>query len=190
MTATNNWLLMSESRGNSNWCTHYREKPDQHATHFSRLVRVWSKTIHISCGPHIATFCEMPIDLDWSHCSREKGHPTQYTARRLTDPQVCIQSLSRASQWSRGISQAPVGDPLLGLPDPYHRHVIGTFNTCSRGPTQWFLTDTGGGYNFEGVGLPLTTPRPSQPAVFAFHLRVPLGLQFNQVLTTKPKCWV
>jgi hypothetical protein len=30
-----------------------------------------------------------------------------------------------------GISQAPVGDQLLGLPSPYHRHAIGTFNTCS-----------------------------------------------------------
>jgi hypothetical protein len=31
-----------------------------------------------------------------------------------------------------------------------------------------------------------TTPQPSQLMVFTFHLRVPPGLQFNQVLPTKP----
>jgi hypothetical protein len=30
-----------------------------------------------------------------------------------------------------GVSQAPYDDQLLGLPGPYHRHAIGTFNTCS-----------------------------------------------------------
>jgi hypothetical protein len=54
---------------------------------------------------------------------------------------------------------------LLG---PYHQHVIGTFNTCSRGPTHRSLTDIGGGYNLGGAGLPHTTPRPSQPAVSTF----------------------
>jgi hypothetical protein len=86
-----------------------------------------------------------------------------------------------------GISQAPVGDQLLGLPGPYHRHAIGMFNTCSRGPTHRSLTDTGGGYNLGGADLPHTTPRPSQPAISTFHLRAPLGLQFNQVPSTKPK---
>jgi hypothetical protein len=42
-----------------------------------------------------------------------------------------------------------------------HQHAIGTFNTCSRGPTHWSLTDTGGDYNLGGAGLPHTTPRPS-----------------------------
>jgi hypothetical protein len=55
MAATNNRLLISESRSDSNRCTPCRGKPDQHATRFSRSVRVWSMTIHISHGPHIAT---------------------------------------------------------------------------------------------------------------------------------------
>jgi hypothetical protein len=57
---------------------------------------------------------------------------------------------------------------LLG---PYHQHLISTFNTCSQGPTHWFLTDTGGGYNLKGAGLPHHTLQPSQPAVSTFHLR-------------------
>jgi hypothetical protein len=56
---------------------------------------------------------------------------------------------------SSGKSQAPIDNQLLGLPGPYHRHVIGTFNTCSRGPTEGSLIDTGGGggYNLGGAGV-------------------------------------
>jgi hypothetical protein len=67
-----------------------------------------------------------------------------------------------------GVSQAPDGDQLLGLPGPYHRHEIGTFNTCSRGPTERSLIDTGRGYNLGGAVLPHTTPWPSRPAVSPF----------------------
>jgi hypothetical protein len=84
-------------------------------------------------------------------------------------------------------SQASVDNQLLGLPGPYHWHAIGTFNTYSQGPTHWSLTDSGGGYNLKGAVFSHTTLRPSQSAVFTFHQRVPLGLQFNQVLSIKPK---
>jgi hypothetical protein len=59
---------------------------------------------YASCGrsPYVATFRGTPTDLDRSHCSWEKGLPTQSTACRLTDPWVRTQLLSRASQWSRG----------------------------------------------------------------------------------------
>jgi hypothetical protein len=67
-----------------------------------------------------------------------------------------------------GVRQAPDGDQLLGLPGPYHRHTISTFNTCSRGPTHRFLTDTGGGYNLGDAGFPHTTLWPSQPGVSPF----------------------
>jgi hypothetical protein len=70
-----------------------------------------------------------------------------------------------------GVSQAPVGDQLLGIPDSYHRHAISTFNSCSRGPTHWSLTDTSGGYNRGGADFPHTTSRPSQPIVSPFPLR-------------------
>jgi hypothetical protein len=78
----------------------YWGKPDQHTTRFPRSVCVWPRTIHISCGPHIATLCETSTDLDGSHCSWEKGLPTQSTARQLTDPRVRTQFLSWANQWS------------------------------------------------------------------------------------------
>jgi hypothetical protein len=75
----------------------------------------------------------------------------------------------------------------IGLLDSYHQHVISTFNICSWGPTHRSLTDTGRGYNLRGTGLPHHTPRPFQSVVSTFHLRASSGLQFNQVLSTKPK---
>jgi hypothetical protein len=70
-------------------------------------------------------------------------------------------SLSRQPLKQWGQSQSSVDGRLLGLPDPYHRHAIGTLNTCSRGSTHRSLTDTSEGDN---------------------HLRAPPGLQFNQTL--------
>jgi hypothetical protein len=62
-----------------------------------------------------------------------------------------------------GLSQAPVDDRLLGLPGPYHRHEIGTFNTCSRVPTPRSLTDTSGGYHIENLRI-ATSLSPSFPS--------------------------
>jgi hypothetical protein len=62
------------------------------------------------------------------------------------------------------LSQAPVDGPLLGLPGPYHRHVIVTFNICSRVPTPRSLTDTGRGYRIENlrIAIALLPPFPSE----------------------------
>jgi hypothetical protein len=103
-----------------------------------------------------------------SHYSQEKWLPTQSTAHRLTDPWVHTQFLSQANQWSSGESQTSINSRLLGLLGPYHRHAIGTFNTCSRGPTHRSLTDTDGGYNLGGAAFHVPTPRPSQPVVSPF----------------------
>jgi hypothetical protein len=86
-----------------------------------------------------------------------------------------------------GISQASDGDQLLDLPGPYHRHTIDTFNTCSWGPTERSLTDTGGDYNLGGAGLPHTHSPIFLISCLYFPLVAPPGLQFNQVLTTKPR---
>jgi hypothetical protein len=82
---------------------------------------------------------------------------------------------------------ASVDNQLLGLPGSYHWHAIGTFNTYSQGPTYQSLTDTGDGYNLEGVELSHTTSRPSQPMISTFHLRALPDLQFNHKPSIKPK---
>jgi hypothetical protein len=86
-----------------------------------------------------------------------------------------------------GKSQASVDNRLLGLLGPYHRHAIGTFNTCSRGSTDRFLTDTGGGYNLGGADLSRTHSPTFPNSYLHFPLRAPPGLHFNQVSVIKPK---
>jgi hypothetical protein len=180
--ATNKRLLISESRGDLNRCTPCRGKPDQHDTY----------AFHTSpCTPGVRFLRAVPVrgNLPWatdrvrrSHCSREKGLPTQFPAHRLTDPRVHTQFLSRANQWSSGENQTSINSRLLGLPGPYHQYAIGTFNTCLWGPTERSLTDTGGGYNLEGAGLPHTHSPTFPTNCLSFPLVAPPGLHFNQTL--------
>jgi hypothetical protein len=74
------------------------------------------------------------------------------------------------------LNQASVGDRLLGLPGPYHRHAIGTFNTFSQVPTPRSLIDADGGYHIENIRIATTlsalfpsegsTDPPNVPARF------------------------
>jgi hypothetical protein len=66
----------------------------------------------------------------------------------------------------------------IGLLGSYHQHVISTFNTYSRGPTHWSITNIDGRYNLGDVGLPHHTPRSSQPTVLPFS---PKGHAWSQV---------
>jgi hypothetical protein len=86
----------------------------------------------------------------------------------------------------RGFSQ--VVTQLHRLTGPIYQHAIGTFNTCSWGPTHWSLTDTGRCYNLGGAGFSHHTPWPSQSTVSTFYLRVLSGLRLPiQSLPTELK---
>jgi hypothetical protein len=80
-------------------------------------------------------------------------------------------------QWRQ--SQASINDRLLGLVGPYHHHATGTFNTCSWGSTHRSLTDTGGGYNLRGAGLPHTHSPTFPTSHLHFSLVAPTSLHFN-----------
>jgi hypothetical protein len=178
-TATNKRLLISESRGDTNRCTLCRGKSDQRASHFSRSVRVWPSTIRISYCPCIVTFHEVINSDGQSHYSWEKGLPTQSTTQWLTDPWVCTQFLFQTSHWRSRCKATLYWRQATRLTGFIYQHVIGMINTCSRGPTHRYLTDTGGDYNLGGAGFPHTTPRPSQPMVSTFHLRVLPSLELS-----------
>jgi hypothetical protein len=65
-----------------------------------------------------------------------------------------------------------------------HQHTIGTFNTCSRGPTHRSLTDTSRRYNLGGADLPHTTPRSFQPIILHFSPKGPARSQvINEIIT-------
>jgi hypothetical protein len=71
--ATNKRLLISESRGDSNRCTPYRGKPDQHATY---AFHTSPRTLGVRfCGrsPYVATFCESSTELDRVTAPAKKG---------------------------------------------------------------------------------------------------------------------
>jgi hypothetical protein len=179
MTTTNKRLLISESPDDSNRCTPYRRIPDQHDTYASHASPHTPGVRFLRAVPVRDNLSRDANSVGQSHCSREKGLPTQSTTHQLTDPWVRTQYLSRANQWSSGESQTSINNRLLGLPGPYHRHAISMFNTCSRGPTHRSFTDTGEGYNLEVVGLPHTHPPTFPISGLPFLLVALPGLQFN-----------
>jgi hypothetical protein len=168
MTATKKRLLISESHDNLNRCTLYRGKPDQHDTYASHTSSRTSDVCFLRAVLVRGNLSWVVNRVGHSHCSWEKGFSTQSTAHRLTGPRVRTQFLSRANQWNSGESHISINNMLLDLPGPYHRHAIDTFNTCSQGPTERSLTDTGGRYNLGGANFSHTTPRPSQSVVSHF----------------------
>jgi hypothetical protein len=190
MTVTNKRLLISESHSDSNRCTPCRGNPDQHATYDSHAS---PRT------PHVRFLWVVPVrgNLSWvidrveqAHCSREEGLPTQSTSRRWSIRGSVPSFSPEPANEAVGVKSSIYQWLTTMLTGPISPIYIGTFNTCPRGPTHWSLTDTGGDYNLGGTSFPRTTPRPSWPVVSPFHLRALPGLLFNQVLTTKPKCWV
>jgi hypothetical protein len=98
-TVTNKRLLIFESRGDSNRCTPYRGKPDQHVTCFSCSIRVWSSTIRISRGPRIANFRESSTGLDGCTASEKKCSRLHLSAR-LSGPCDMPQFFSQHNHWS------------------------------------------------------------------------------------------
>jgi hypothetical protein len=77
-------------------------KPNQHATHFPRSVRVWPSTIRISRGPHIATFHESSTGLDRCTALEKKCSQLQFSAR-LSGPWDPTQFLLQHNHWSSAL---------------------------------------------------------------------------------------
>jgi hypothetical protein len=153
MAVTNNWLLISESRDDSNRCIPCREKPNQHATYashasprtsgvrFLRAIPVRDNLLRVV--DRVGRILLLPIKSAPDSTS-QPGWVAHGTHLNFS-PKIAIEPV--------GLSQAPVDDQLLGLSDSYHRHVISTFNTCSRVSTPRSLTNTGGGYHIENLRI-------------------------------------
>jgi hypothetical protein len=96
-------------------------KTRPHDTCFLRSIRVWSTTICISRGPHIATFYTVVNIFEQIHCTWEEGLPTQSTTCRSFDPWVRTQLLSHNSQWSSGEKSSLLTTDYYA----YRTHIIG-----------------------------------------------------------------
>jgi hypothetical protein len=118
---------------------------------------------YASCGqsPYAATFHKSSTELSRPTAPEKKG--SRHNPQRIADQSMGSYLASLPSQPMKqwGQSQASINGRLLGLLGTYHQYAIGTFNTCSRGPTERSLTNTGGGYNLGGADFPRTTPRPA-----------------------------
>jgi hypothetical protein len=110
----------------------------------------------------------------------KKGLPSQFTARRLTDPRVQLQFLFPNNHWSSRLKTIIYWwTCYISLLGSYLLYVIGTFNTCSWGSNHQSLTDTNEGYHLEDVGFPHHSPRPSQPTILYFPLMAQSGLKLT-----------
>jgi hypothetical protein len=164
MAATNKRLLISESRGNSNWCTPYRGKPDQHNTYAS----------HASpCTPSVRFLWAVSVCGNLLWVTDRVGQilllPGKSAPDSTSQPSWVVHGTHLSfspnpANKAVGLSQASVDGRLLVLPSPYHRHANSMFNTCSRVPTPRSLTDTGGGCHKRNLRIATTLflPFPSK----------------------------
>jgi hypothetical protein len=145
------------------------------------LVHARSAYAFYGQSPYVTTF-------HWLPQSRNRPlHPEEVlpTKDRLAQPSSWVTSFLLPCD-SPGVGErvfGPMVTHYISLLGPYHQHAIGTFNTCSRGPTERSLIDTGGVYNLGGVGLPHTHSPTFPSSCLRFPLKAPLGLHFNQATT-------
>jgi hypothetical protein len=164
MAATNKRLLISESHGDSNQCTPCRGKPNQHATY----------TFHASPCMHDVRFLRaVPIRdnlswvidrVGWILLLPRENAPDSTSQPGWVVHRTCLSFSPKTAIEAVVLSQEPVDDRLLGLPGPYNRHAIDTFNTCSWVPTPQSLTDTIVGYHIENLRI-TTIFSPPFPSV-------------------------
>jgi hypothetical protein len=130
----------------------------ENPTNTSRMLStpVHVRLAYASCrrSPYMATFHTDPTKLDGFTAPDSTSQPGWVVrgTRLSFSPNTAIEIMR--------LRQTSVDNSLLGLSDPYHRHAIGMINTCSRVPTPQSLTDTGGGYHIENLGIATTLSPP------------------------------
>jgi hypothetical protein len=158
MTITNKQLLISESHGNLNRCTPCRGKLDQHATHFPRLVRVWSKTICFSRGSHIATFRTVVNKFEQIHCSWEEGLLTTLSlAEWSAGPYPASLPNQPLKQWGK---PSFCWQPTTRFTRPTNTSMWSVCSILAHRGNSSVLNGHMQDYSLEGASFPHTTPRP------------------------------
>jgi hypothetical protein len=107
------------------------------------LMQVHVHHMYASYGQslYVATFQADPTELDGCTVPVKKCSWLHLSARLSGPPQF----LSQHNHWINAFNTNICWwTCYVGLLDPYHQHLISTFNTCSQGPTHRFLTDRWG----------------------------------------------
>jgi hypothetical protein len=149
MTNTNKRLLISESRGDSNRCTPCKGKPDQHDTYTSHASPRTSDVRFLWAVLVRGNLPRVTDRVGQSHCSWEKGLPTQSTARLLTDPRVHTQFLS----WANNAVVKKVKHVSIAGYLAYRTHITGMWSIRS------ILAH---GYQPLGIAITLSPPFPCE----------------------------
>jgi hypothetical protein len=136
-------------------------QPTRH-THPTLSPRMVPDHMYLTCSTH-SNLSRVTDRFGWIPLLLRKRAPDTIPSTPTDQPiHRSVPSFSpNPTNEAVSLSQASVGDELLGLPGPYHQHAIGTFNTCSWVPTPRSLTDIGMGYHIKTSESPHHSPRPS-----------------------------
>jgi hypothetical protein len=142
-------------------------------------TRMLPTSVHIRLA--YASYGQSPCMTTFHWFSQSRNRPLHSkevlaTKDRLAQPSSWVASFLLPCD-SPGVGERGFSPMVTQL----HQHAIDTFNTCSWGPTERSLTDTSGGYNLGGAGLPRTHSPTFPTSCPHFPLMAPPGLQFNQV---------
>jgi hypothetical protein len=149
MTATNKWLLISESRGDSNRCTPYKGKPDQHATYASNVSPRTPDVRFLQAVPVHGNLSWVIDRVEQTHCSREEGLTIQSTAHRWlihgSVPIFSPEPTNEAVEAKSSIYQRPntrLTGPITPVCNRYVQYLLAganqmVLNRHSRGLQPW-----------------------------------------------------
>jgi hypothetical protein len=141
----------------------------QGKTRSIRHVRFSCQSTYARCTLPVGGLCTWQPFTSHQQCWTDPTAPEKKGSRHNPHSGWVIrrpttQFLSQHNHWSSNESRTSVDSRLLGLPGPYHRHAVDTFNTCSWVPTPRSLTDIDEGYHIENlrIATTLSPPFPSE----------------------------
>jgi hypothetical protein len=178
------WLLISESRNDSNWCISCK----RNLIHTTRTLFTPVHVCHsnISCKQsmymqsiYMQIFHADPIELDGCTTPKKKCSRLHLSAQ-LSGPWDPSHFLSQHNYWSSAFKPNICWRICyIGLLGTHLQYMISTFNTFSWGSTHRHLIDTSRGYNLGDTGFPHHSPCPFQHTVIYFPLRAPFDLHLT-----------
>jgi hypothetical protein len=134
-TATNKWLLISESRGDSNRCTPCRGKLDQHVTYAFHASPRTPGVCFLRAVPVRGNLSWVINRVEQAHCSREEGLLTQSTAHhwpiRGSVPSFSLEPANEAVGAKPSIYQRPatrLTGPISPVCDRYVQYLFAGAN--------------------------------------------------------------
>jgi hypothetical protein len=133
MATTKKRLFISESHGNSNQCTPYRGKPDQHDTYASHDSPHTPGICFLWMVPIRGNLSGRPNKAGQVHCSQENALRLQHSAR-LSDSWDPPQFLSQHSHWSSALK--------LDIYWQQATRLTGPISSACDWYVQYFLTGT------------------------------------------------